>query len=177
MLAYSSIAQMGYVVLALIAGKSGGYQAGAYYALVYGLISLAAFGAISVLERNGCGAALDDYRGRGATDPWASGVLAVALFALAGIPPTAGFTGKFLIFTSALKSGEITLAIIGILTAAVSVFYYLRVVTMLYFKKHQGAEKTNISHIELLVLIIASAFIVLFGLFPSPLLDMLTTLG
>jgi NADH-quinone oxidoreductase subunit N len=180
MLAYSSIAQMGYVVLALIAGQasgSGGYQAGAYYALVYGVISLAAFGAIAVIERNGCGGTLDDYRGRGATNPLAAAVLTLALFALAGIPPTAGFTGKFLIFASALKSGEIALAVLGILTAAVSVYYYLRVVTKLYFASAEGTEGGNVSFGEALVLLAASGAIVLLGLFPSPLLDILQTLG
>lgn len=177
MLAYSSIAQMGYVVLALIAGQTGGYQAGAYYALTYGLISLAAFGAIAVLERNGCGATLADYNGRGTTNPIAAGVLTLALFALAGIPPTAGFTGKFLIFASALKSGEITLSVIGILTAAVSIYYYLRVVTSLYFKQADGRVEGNINFIEALILLAASAFIVLLGLFPSPLLNILTSWG
>jgi NADH-quinone oxidoreductase subunit N len=181
MLAYSSIAQMGYVVLALIAGQasgSGGYQAGAYYALIYGVISLAAFGAIAVLERNGCGATLDDYRGRGATNPLAAAVLTLALFALAGIPPTAGFTGKFLIFASALKSGEIALAVLGILTAAVSVYYYLRVVTKLYFTSTEGTAATmNVSSVEALVLLAASALIVLMGLWPLSLLDLLQPLG
>lgn len=181
MLAYSSIAQMGYVVLALIAGQtsgSGGYQAGAYYALLYGVISLAAFGAIAVMERNGCGATLDDYRGRGATNPLAAAVLTLALFALAGLPPTAGFTGKFLIFASALKSSEITLAVLGILTAAVSIYYYLRVVTKLYFASTEdAAPMMRVSAGEALVLLAASIIIVLMGLLPSFLLDLLQPLG
>jgi len=90
LLAYSSIAQMGYVVIALISGKGGGYQAPAFYAIAYGVISLAAFGAIAVLERNGCGETLDDYRGVGFSHPFASGVLVLAMSALAGIPPTGG---------------------------------------------------------------------------------------
>ncbi len=173
MLAYSSIAQMGYVVLALIAGQAGGYQAAIYYAVVYGVISLAAFGAISVLERNGCGSTLEEYRGRGSANPLAAGVLTLALFALAGIPPTGGFTGKFLIFASALNAGEITLAVIGMLTAAVSVYYYLRVVTSLYFYRLERMEAMSVSFFEALVLLAASAFIVLSGLFPSSLLNIL----
>ena len=171
MLAYSSIAQMGYVVLALIAGQAGGYQAAIYYAVVYGVISLAAFGAISVLERNGCGSTLEEYRGRGSANPLAAVVLTLALFALAGIPPTGGFTGKFLIFASALNAGEITLAVIGMLTAAVSVYYYLRVVTNLYFYRLERMETMSVSFLEVLVLLVASAFIVLSGLFPSSLLN------
>jgi len=173
MLAYSSIAQMGYVLLAIISGAGGGYQAAAYYAVAYGVISLAAFGAIAVLERNGCGSTLDDYRGRGTSNPLAAAVLSLALFALAGIPPTAGFTGKFLIFASAIKSGQLTLAVIGILTAAASVYYYLRVVTMLYFHKPDQSEQEGIYPLEAVVLVTAALMIILLGLFPSHLLGIL----
>lgn len=177
-LAYSSIAQMGYVVLALLSGKSGGYQAAVYYAIAYGTISLAAFGAIAVIERGGCGDLVDDYRGLGSRQPFAAGVLALALFALAGIPPTAGFTGKFLIFTAAVRSGEITLAIIGILLAAVSVYYYLKVVVALYFTHPEVAgSKQRVSNPdgpEYGVLIIASLVIFALGLWPTPLLELLS---
>jgi NADH-quinone oxidoreductase subunit N len=175
-LAYSSIAQMGYVVLALLSGKGGGYQAAAYYAIAYGTISLAAFGAIAVIERGGCGELVDDYRGLGSRQPFASGVLALALFALAGIPPTAGFTGKFLIFTAAVRSGEITLAIIGILLAAVSVYYYLRIVVVLYFFKFDPRENTGPTVAEYAVLTVAALLILLLGLWPYALVSRLSML-
>ena len=175
MLAYSSIAQMGYVVVALIAFQGGGLRAAAFYAIAYGIMSLAAFGAIGVLEGSGCGQTLDDYRGRGFTHPVAGGVLAVAMFALAGIPPTAGFTGKFLIFASAIRAGEYALAIIGILTAAVSIYYYLRVVTALYLQQAAGEERENIGVLATSILGLSAAFIILLGLFPSQLLDFLKT--
>ena len=172
LLAYSSIAHMGYVVLALVAGSTDGYLAAAYYAIAYGVISLAAFGAIAVMERNGCGGSLDEYRGRGSRNPFAAGVLTLALFALAGIPPTAGFTGKFLVFASAIKSGETALAIIGILTVAVSIYYYLRVVSALYFNKPEIDEQEKNTASEIVVLSIASLLIVLLGIFPSLILEL-----
>jgi NADH-quinone oxidoreductase subunit N len=175
MLAYSSIAQMGYVVVALISYRGDGFQAAAFYAIAYGIMSLAAFGAIGILERNGCGASLDDYRGRGFTHPVAAGVLAVALFSLAGIPPSIGFTGKFLIFASAIRAGEIALAIIGILTAAVSIYYYLRVVTALYLQRSEYEKRENIGVFETGILVFSSALVILLGLFPSQLLDFLKT--
>lgn len=175
LMAYSSIAQMGYVVVALLSGK-GGYQAAAFYALAYGVISLAAFGAIAVLEREGCGETLDDYRGLGRSRPFASGVLALSLFALAGIPPTVGFTGKFLIFAAALRSGEITLAVIGILLAAVSVFYYLRVVVTLYCTHSSSADDSRPAFPEYVVLTVASAAILLLGLWPNALISLLSSL-
>lgn len=175
LMAYSSIAQMGYVVVALLSAK-GGYQAAAFYALAYGVISLAAFGAISVLERNGCGETLDDYRGLGRSRPFASGVLALSLFALAGIPPTVGFTGKFLIFAAALRSGEIALAVIGILLAAISVFYYLRVVVALYCTHSGTADNDRTSLPEYVVLAVASVAILLLGLWPNALISLLSRL-
>jgi NADH-quinone oxidoreductase subunit N len=173
LLAYSSIAQMGYVVIALISGKGGGYQAAAFYAIAYGVISLAAFGAIAVLERNGCGETLDDYRGLGFSQPFASGVLALAMFALAGIPPTAGFTGKFLIFTAAIRSGEFALAVIGILLAAISVFYYLRIVIALYIGRPAQVPASVSRLMENLVLAVASFIIFFLGVWPPPLLALL----
>jgi NADH-quinone oxidoreductase subunit N len=173
MLAYSSIAQMGYVVLALISGTSGGYQAAAYYAVAYAAMSLAAFGAIAVFEQSGCGETVEDYRGLGFQRPFTAGVLSMGLFALAGIPPTAGFTGKFLIFTSAIKAGEIPLAIIGILTAAASAFYYLRIVASLYMEASIETDSSSPSPSESALLGIISVVILLLGIWPSPLLNLL----
>ncbi|MDD2900065.1 MAG: NADH-quinone oxidoreductase subunit N [Desulfuromonadaceae bacterium] len=176
-LAYSSIAQMGYVVLALLSGKCGGYQAATYYAFAYGTITLAAFGAIAVIERGEEGGLVENYQGLGSRRPFASAVLTLALFALAGIPPTAGFTGKFLIFTAAIRSGEIALAVIGIMLAAVSIYYYLRIVVALYFSRHES-DKTactcvRSSILEYVVLILASTAILLLGLAPDQLISRL----
>ncbi|HEY5973700.1 MAG TPA: NADH-quinone oxidoreductase subunit N, partial [Geobacteraceae bacterium] len=118
LLAYSSIAQMGYVALAILSGANG-YRAAAFYMVAYGAMTVLAFGALALLESDGV-AAVGDLRGLGYQRPLAGGLLALAMFALAGIPPTAGFTGKFLIFAAALKAGEYPLAIMGILTAAAS---------------------------------------------------------
>jgi NADH-quinone oxidoreductase subunit N len=177
MLAYSSIAQMGYVVLAFISGSAGGYRAAAYYGIAYGLMSLAAFGAIVLLERGGSGETLESYHGLGRVRPVPGLVLTIALFALAGIPPTAGFTGKFLIFAAALKSGETFLALAGILTAAASVYYYLRVVVALQMRPSTGAcPETADTFGKGALLATVAALIVLLGLFPSPLLRLLGTM-
>lgn len=176
MLAYSSIAHMGYVGLALVSSTADGYRAAAYYALAYGVISMTAFGAISVLERNGCGPAVEDYRGMGSSQPFASGVLALALFALAGIPPTAGFTGKFLIFASAIRAGEIPLAIIGILLAAISVYYYLRILVSLYFAPCSQLGDVTTSRPEQVVLSILSCIIIFMGGWPDPLIKLLSSM-
>lgn len=176
MLGCSSIAHMGYVALALVAGPGDGYRAAAYYAIAYGAISLAAFGAITALERHGCGAELDDYRGLGTSQPFLSAILALAMLALAGIPPTAGFTGKFMIFASAIRAGEMPLALLGIITVALSIFFYLRIVAFLYFKtgSTQPCSRPNLP--EYAVLTAASLLVLFLGIWPSPLIAFLHTL-
>jgi NADH-quinone oxidoreductase subunit N len=120
MLAYSSIAQMGYVTLALLTGSREGFAAVVLYVAVYTAMNLAAFGAIASLA--GSGGRMEevaDYRGLGHSRPLQGGILAFAMLALAGVPPTAGFVGKFFIFYAAIRGNELPLAVFGILTAAV----------------------------------------------------------
>lgn len=173
MLAYSSIAQMGYIVLTIISGGSGGYTAAAFYATAYMAMGLATFGALTLLEQNGCGASLEAYKGLGFRQPFSAAILSLGLFALAGIPPTVGFTGKFLIFTAALKAGETSLAILGILSAAASAYYYLRVVAVLYMHPAPDTVRsaTSPSFSETTTLLIVAAIILLLGLWPSLLLQ------
>jgi NADH-quinone oxidoreductase subunit N len=173
MLAYSSIGQMGYVVLALVGGGASGYRAAAFYAIAYGVMGLAAFGALAALEPPGKGALLREYGGAGRRRPFPGLVLCLSLFALAGIPPTAGFTGKFLIFTAAIRGGEIPLAVAGILTAAVSAYYYLRLVVVLYLEPEEGTAFPAPQLPMTAVLSVAAAAILFLGLFPAPLLSLL----
>jgi NADH-quinone oxidoreductase subunit N len=175
MLAYSSIAQMGYVTLALLTATADGFAAVTLYIVVYTAMNLAAFGAIASLA--GSGQRMDevaDYRGIGYRRPLQGGILALAMLALAGIPPTAGFVGKFFIFYSAIQGNEIPLAIFGILTASVSVYYYLRVVVNLYM---QPAEVLTDPHPasppEIVVLGVASVAILVIGVWPQPLLEVI----
>lgn len=170
MLGYSSIAQMGYATVAL---ASGGYSAALYYAVAYATMSIAAFGAITLLESERPLDTAHEYDGIGSSHPFVAGVLATALFSLAGIPPTAGFTGKFLIFTSAVKDGNISLAVIGILTSAVSAYYYLRVVVHLYLNRAPAGGSFSTSAGEAVVLGTAFGAILLLGAWPSPLLNLI----
>ncbi|TWJ18879.1 NADH-quinone oxidoreductase subunit N [Geobacter argillaceus] len=173
LLAYSSIGQMGYVALALLAGKSGGYEASAFYAVAYGAMTITAFGALTVLDEGGSVERVDDLRGMGYKSPFAAGVLALALFSLAGIPPTAGFTGKFLIFAAVLRAGEFGLAVAGMLTAAVSVYFYLRVVVSLYLQpRNDSFTVPAATATESTVLALVSSLIVLLGVLPGGMLEL-----
>jgi NADH-quinone oxidoreductase subunit N len=168
LLAYSSIAQMGYVVLALLGGIAG-FEAAAFYVVAYGVMTLAAFGALTSLEGAGRLDLLADLRGLGYVRPFPAAVLALAMFALAGIPPTVGFTGKFAIFFAAIRAGEVSLAIIGILSAAVAAYYYRRVVVQLYQvdgEKVGGAVRGRDLG-ECLVMLVSSAAILVLGVFPD----------
>jgi NADH-quinone oxidoreductase subunit N len=175
MLAYSSVAQMGYVTLALLTGSSDGYAAVLLYIIVYTAMNIAAFGAISSLAFSGQAMEeVADYRGIGYRRPFQGGILALAMLALAGIPPTAGFVGKFFIFYAAIRGNEISLAIFGILTAAVSVYFYLRVVVNLYMHPAEAQSGPHqASPPEAIVLAVAGAVILVLGVWPQPLLDMI----
>jgi NADH-quinone oxidoreductase subunit N len=130
-----------------------------------------------VFERCGAADRIDDYKGGGEREPVAAAVLALALFALAGIPPTAGFAGKFMIFAAALRGGETAAAVFGILTAAVSAYYYLRVVVNLYMVKNDRPDASLMTTLEKTVLLAVALLILLTGLFPMPLLNLLNLQG
>jgi NADH-quinone oxidoreductase subunit N len=175
LLAWSSVAQMGFVALAFVALPAGGGRAALFYAVVYAAAGLASFGAVSVLSDGSDRDAIEPYSGLGYRNPLAGAALAVALFSLAGIPPAAGFMAKFAVFSAALRAGETTLAVVGVLTALVGVFFYLRVVVALYMKPAGEAEAAArpLSIYEGIALTIPTVATLFLGLYPSPVLDML----
>ena len=177
MLAYSAIAQMGYVTLALLTATREGYRGVVFYLVAYTVMNLAAFGAIASLSKEGGMETVAAYRGAGYTRPYQGAVLALAMFALAGIPPTAGFTGKFYIFYAALRGGQTLLAVIGILTAVVSVYFYLRVVVNLYMQPvGEGTEEGGAARVtaaEGATLGACGAVILVLGAWPGPLLALI----
>ncbi len=175
MLAWSSVGQMGYVAMALVVGPVGGARAAVFYLVAYAAAGLAAFGAISALSDAEELDAIEAYRGCGYRNPLAGGVLALALFSLAGIPPTAGFMAKFAVFTVALRAGESALVLVGILSALAAVFVYLRVVVVLYMKSPllpvepvRGLDST-----EVVALLVPAGVMVLLGVYPQQLLELL----
>ncbi len=175
LLAYSSIAQMGYVLMALLSVKQNGAQAVMFYLAVYAVMDLGAFGTVALLSA--AHADLDStasYRGLGYAHPWASAMLTVCLLSLAGLPPTAGFIGKIIIFKSVLQAGFIVLAIIAIITAIISVYFYLNVVVSLFMRTTEvpyDGLATGALGAVLSGGIMAVVFFL--GVFPSPLLSLI----
>ena len=139
MLAYSSIAHAGYVLIAVIAGGPEGGSAAMFYLAVYSLMNLGAFGILALLGRGAEERVLiSDLAGLGFRHPLLGLAMAVFMLSLGGIPPTAGFMGKVYVFGVALEAGLIPLAVIGVLNSVISVFYYLRVTVAMYMQEPQG---------------------------------------
>ena len=139
MLAYSSIAHGGYLLVGLVAANQVGKAAILFYLLAYAVTNLAAFGVIALLgTRDRANDELRDYAGLWHTHPALAALMTVCLLSLGGLPPTAGFIGKWYIFSAAVSAGYYWLAIIGVLTSVVSVFFYLRVVVMMYMAERDA---------------------------------------
>lgn len=178
MLAYSSVAQMGYLIMALLGVREGGSSAIIFYTAIYALMDLGAFGSLAMLSPAKEDVdKLDDCIGLGWLHPWKAVLLSVCLFSLAGFPPTAGFIGKFLLFEATIRAEFVGLAIIGILTAIVSVFFYLRVVVALYMRPAElppQPMKCGLAPDVATGFLIAAIFTL--GVFPGPLLSAISRL-
>ena len=169
MLAYSSIAHAGYVLVGLAAANKDGISSAMFYLFVYCIMNIGAFGAV-ILARTEDGESLmiSDYAGLGFKKPLLALFMTLMLLSLAGFPPTAGFVGKFYIFRSAIEAGQIWLVIIGAINTAISAFYYLRVVVAMYMREPE-AELDFLAYPRILIiaLTLAAIGVVLIGILPS----------
>jgi NADH-quinone oxidoreductase subunit N len=141
LLAYSSIAHAGYILMAIVPFSNGKVSSDAvasalFYLLAYALTSFGAWSVVIALEQaEGKGLALDDYAGLGRKSPALAAAMAVFMLSFTGVPPTLGFVGKFYLFRAVLEGGFTGLAVIGVLTSLVSAYYYLRVIVIMYMKE------------------------------------------
>jgi NADH-quinone oxidoreductase subunit N len=174
MLAYSSIAHGGYLLVGLVAANNVGKAAILFYLLAYSVTNLAAFGAIALLgARDKGNDELRDYAGLWHSHPAVAALMTVSLLSLGGLPPTVGFIGKWYIFSAAVSSGYYGLAIIGMLTSVVSVFFYLRVVVMMYMAERTAVEPLpKVAGLGMAALAVAIIAIVWLGVLPTPVLDL-----
>jgi len=174
MLAYSSIAHGGYLLVALVSGSGVGKASILFYLVVYAVTNLGAFAVIALLStRETPMEHLDDYRGLWFSSPVMAGVLTVFLLSLGGFPPTAGFVAKWYVFSAAVRAGQYSLAIVGVLTSVVSVFFYLRIVVMMYMSdRAEGATSPAPSRTALMALAASVAILLYLGVLPTRLLDL-----
>jgi NADH-quinone oxidoreductase subunit N len=173
MLAYSSIAHAGYLLVALIAANASGKGAVLFYLLTYAVTNIGAFGVVALLETTDrSNDQIRDYAGLWNDRPVLAGLMTVFLLSLGGFPPFGGFVAKWYVFTAALESGLTGLAIIGVLTSVVSVFFYLRIVVMMYMTPREAPlVLPAVPRVTRAALIVSAILILYLGVLPARVLE------
>ena len=141
LLAYSSIAHVGYLLMGFLLLTAQGLQAILFYLLVYSVMNLGAFLFVVAMNNRLPGEEISDYAGLGFRAPWPAAMMTLFLFSLTGLPPTAGFIGKFYLFAEVMRREYYWLAIIGVLNSVISLFYYMRIAKAMYFTAYEGEQK------------------------------------
>jgi NADH-quinone oxidoreductase subunit N len=172
MLAYSSIAHAGYALIGIIVGGGLGTMSLMLYLMIYALMNLGAFGVVIILRKGGMrGEDIADFTGLAKKNPVAAVIMLIFMFSLAGLPPTAGFVAKFYLFMGAVEAGLVWLAVVGVLLSAVSAYYYLRVVMVMYMREPGRDFDLATSPAASLALIVTTLAVLFIGLYPAPLID------
>jgi NADH-quinone oxidoreductase subunit N len=174
MLAYSSIAHAGYLLVGLTANNSLGAQGVLFYLLAYAFMNLGAFAVVQIVAReNELGVAIKDYAGVGFKHPFLGITLSIFLLSLAGIPLTAGFTGKLFLFSAAIKSGMYWLVVFAVLASAIGIYYYLRVIVFMYMREPEDESSAVdfplVARIVIVIMVIGTIYL---GVLPGSLLEM-----
>jgi len=172
LLAYSSIGNMGYALVGLVAGTPQGAGAVILYLLIYMIMTAGVFAVVLTMRRNGIALSkIKDLSGLSKTSPALAYSLCLMMFSMSGIPPAAGFFGKLLVFNAAVASGYYGLAIFGVLTSVVAAFYYLRVIKVMFFDAAEEPFDTDMPFARRVVLLLSVLFVLGFVLKPSLLVD------
>jgi NADH-quinone oxidoreductase subunit N len=177
MLAYSSIAHAGYALIGLVVADAQGMRALMLYLVLYAFMTLGAFTVVTILRKGGLeGNEIADYTGLAKRNPWAALVMLLFMVSLTGIPPTAGFIGKFYIFMAAVNANMAWLAVLAVIFAAVSAYFYLRVIMVMYMREPGEVAGTPGHDVHMAmtpavstVLVVSAVGVILLGLFPDPL--------
>jgi NADH-quinone oxidoreductase subunit N len=178
MLAYSSIAHMGYTLLGVLAGPGStlGYSAAMFYIVTYVIVAAGAFGIIALLSKNGVELDhLDDYRGLNTRSPWLAFIMLLLMFSMAGVPPTVGFFAKFGLLEALVKANYVWLAALALLFSIIGAYYYLRVVMLMYFEEPKevwSGTRIAIAPLPLAAVTINGIAALGLGLLPSSLIDL-----
>jgi NADH-quinone oxidoreductase subunit N len=171
MLAYSSIAQVGYILVGLVAISERGVSSVAFYTLAYLFANIGAFVVAIAFELQTGSSEIKDYAGLSRSSPFLSLLMMFFLLSLVGIPPLAGFVGKYFLFAAAVEKNLIWLVVIAVLTSVISLYYYVGVLREMYFRKKEEKIVVSLPLGIKLALIICIIGVILVGLFPNPFLD------
>lgn len=171
MLAYSTIAHMGYLLLGLISGTESGYAASMFYAVTYALMSAGAFGMVILLGRSGFESdQLDDFKGLSHRSPWFALIMLIVMFSMAGVPPFIGFWGKWFVIKEVISAGYTWLAVFAVIFSIIGAFYYLRIIRLMYFDKSDVLRPILAGREMRLVLSANGIVVLLLGLAPGALM-------
>jgi NADH-quinone oxidoreductase subunit N len=170
MLAYSTISHVGFILLGILAGTANGYASSMFYTITYAITSSVAFGVLILLNRKGCEAEnISDLAGLNHTNPWYAAMLAIAMFSMAGVPPTVGFYAKLSVLQAIIQVDIVWLAIAAVLFSVIGLFYYLRIVKVMYFDEIDETQVTSIKPaLDIKILLSANSLSLIgLGIFPS----------
>lgn len=173
MLAYSTVSHVGFIMLGLLSGTATGYSAAMFYTLTYAITASVAFGVLLMLNREGFEAEnIADLSGLNDKSPWYAAMLAIALFSMAGVPPTVGFYAKLSVLQAVINVDMVWLAVVAVLLSVIGLFYYLKVIKVMYFDKAEQDQKISIKQsLDVKILIGANGLSLLgLGIFPSGLM-------
>jgi NADH-quinone oxidoreductase subunit N len=173
MLAYSTISHVGFILLGLLSTTANGYASAMFYTITYTITASVAFGVLLVLNRKGCEAEnISDLSGLNDGNPWYAALLAIAMFSMAGVPPTVGFYAKLTVLQAVIQVDLLWLAVVAVLFSVIGLFYYLRVIKVMYFDKPAAEQTTTIKEaLDVKVLLSANSLsLILLGVFPSSLM-------
>lgn len=177
MLAFSSVAHAGYIMMGLVSGSQYGYSGIVFYLTAYMLMQIGSFVIVAILERNGEKyLELSDYAGLSKRHPVLAAFMAIFMLSLAGIPPFAGFFGKYYLFTAAIDAGFLWLTLVGVLSSIISVYFYIGLIVKMYFTEPEGQREDNEVGMSGLSLIITIAGVIVLGILPSGILSIASSL-
>lgn len=173
MLAYSSIAHAGYLLIALVAANDMGVSSVLFYILAYTFMNIGALAVVIIVSQKGDEfLQIHDFAGLGFKHPGLAVAMSLFMLSMAGIPPTAGFVGKFYIFSAAIKSGYIGLAVIGVINSVISVFYYLRIMVIMYMKEPtRDFNPLTLSPLIVVAVVLSVIGTLHLGIFPSKIME------
>ncbi len=173
MLAYSTIAHVGFIFLGILAGEGAGHTAAMFYTITYALTAVGGFGLLTILSRKGVEAEnLHDLKGLNEKDPWLAGMMLLFMFSMAGVPPLVGFFAKLFILDALVKAGMTWLAIVAVAFSVIGAFYYLRVVKVIYFDKPISQVPVTSAVDARLAISVNGLAMLYYGLFPASLLSL-----
>lgn len=184
MLAYSSIAHAGFILIGVTAFSSDAISAAAFYLLAYGLATIGAFGIVTLVREKGEdgsilgeATAISKWQGLGKTNPLLATSMAIFLLSFAGIPLTAGFMGKFEVFSAGVGGGSTVLVILAVLASAATAFFYFRVIQLMFFREPEGDTTAVVASegFSIVAIVVCAVLTILLGVFPQPILSFLSS--